>query len=92
MYTKANNNGNEQWVTLRFPGLVLSIFLYARETWTTTADTERRIQALEMGCFYKLLGISYRDHKTNEGVKARIGNAFGPFEDILTSVKRRKLE
>ena len=49
--------------------------LYARETWTITADIERRIRALEVRCFRKLLGISYRDHLTNEEVKARIGNA-----------------
>ena len=44
--------------------LAMSIFLYACETWTITADIERRIQALEMRCFHKLLGISYRDHIT----------------------------
>ena len=44
-----------------------------------------------MRCFRKLLGISYRDHKTNEEVKARIGNAIGSYE-VLTSVKRRKLK
>ena len=48
--------------------------------------------ALEMRCFRKLLGISYRDHITNEEVKARIGNAIGPYEDLLTTVKRRKLK
>ena len=62
------------------------------ETWTITADIERRIQALEMRCFRKLLGISYTDHITNEEVKARIGNAIGPYEDLLTTVKRRKLK
>ena len=31
-------------------------------------------------------------HITNEEVKARIGNAIGPYEDLLTSVKRRKLK
>ena len=72
--------------------LAMSIFLYACETWTLTADIERRIQALEMRCFRKLLGVSYRDHITNEEVKARIGNAIGPYEDLLTSVKRRKLK
>ena len=70
--------------------LAMSIFLYACETWTITADIERRIQALEMRCFRKLLGISYRDHITNEEVKARIGNAIRPHEDLLTTVKRRK--
>ena len=72
--------------------LAISIFLYACETWTITADIERRIQALEMRCFRKLLGISYRDHITNEEVKARIGNAIGPYEDLLTTAKRRKLK
>ena len=72
--------------------LAMSIFLYACETWTITADIERRIRALEMRCFRKLLGISYRDHITNEEVKARIVNAIGPYEDLLTSVKRCKLK
>ena len=71
--------------------LPMSIFLYACETWTKAADIER-IHALEMRCFRKLLGISYRDHITNEEVKARIGNAIGPYEDLLTSVKRGKLK
>ena len=72
--------------------LTMSIFLYACETWTITVDIERRIQALEMRCFCKLLGISYRDHITNEQVKARIGNAIRPYEDLLPAVKRRKLK
>ena len=72
--------------------LVMSIFLYACETWTITADIERRIQALEMRCFRKLLCISYKDHITNEAVRTKIKDAIGPYEDLLTSVKRRKLK
>ena len=53
---------------------------------------ERMTQTLEMRCFRKLLSISYRDHIANEEVKARIENAIGPYEDLLTSVKRRKLK
>ena len=45
-----------------------------------------------MRCFRKLLGISYRDHIAYEEVKARIGNAIGAYEDLLTSVKRHKLK
>ena len=41
--------------------LVISIFLYACESWTLTAELERRIRAMEMRCFRKLLGITYRD-------------------------------
>ena len=47
---------------------------------------------MEVRCFRKLLGISYRDHISNEEVKAITGNAIGPYEDPLTSVKIRKLK
>ena len=47
---------------------------------------------MEIRCFRKLLGISHRDHITNEKVKARIRNAIGPYEDLLTSVERCKLK
>ena len=47
---------------------------------------------MEMRCFRKLLGISYRDHITDEKVKARTGNAIGPYKDLLTAVKSRKLK
>ena len=47
---------------------------------------------MEMRCFLKLLGISFRDNQTNEEVKVRTGNAIGPHEDFLTSVKRRSLK
>ena len=38
---------------------VLSIFLYACESWTLTAELQRRIQAMEMRCYRKILRISY---------------------------------
>ena len=72
--------------------LVISIFLYACESWTLTADTERRIRALEMRCFRKLLDINYRDHITNEEVKRRIQQKIGPYKDLLNIVKSRKLK
>ena len=38
----------------------------------------------------KLLGISYRDHITNDAVRDRIRKAIGPYHDILTTLKKRK--
>ena len=72
--------------------LVMSIFLYACESWTLTADTERKILAMEMRCVRKLLGITYRDHISNEEVRNRTRQAIGPNKDLLTTVKRRKLK
>ena len=72
--------------------LVTSISLYACESWTLTAELQRRIQAMEMRCYRKILCISYKDHVTNEDVRAKIQQATGPHEDFLTIVKRRKLQ
>ena len=37
--------------------LVTSISLYACESWTLTAELQRRIQAMEMRCYRKILHI-----------------------------------
>ena len=72
--------------------LVTYIFLYACESWALTAEPQRRIQAMEMRCYCKILHISYKDHVTNEEVCAKIQHATGPNKDPLTIVKRRKLQ
>ena len=72
--------------------LVTSIFLYACESWTLTAELLRRIQVMEMRCYRKILCISYKDHVTNEEVCAKIQQAIRPHEDLLTIVKRRNLQ
>ena len=71
---------------------VTSIFLYACESWTLTAELQRKTQAMEMRCYRKILHISYKDHVPNEDVRAKIQQAIGPHEDLLTIVKRRKLQ
>ena len=72
--------------------LVTSIFFYACESWTLTAELQRRIQAMEMKCYRKTLHISYQDHVINEKVHAKIQRAVGPHEDHLTNVRRHKLQ
>ena len=72
--------------------LVISIFLYACESWTLTADLQQRISAMEMRCYRRLLGISYKQHITNIEVRSRITAAIGPHEDLLSIVKKRKMK
>ena len=64
--------------------LVTSIFLYACESWTLTAELQKRIQAMEMRCYRKILCISYKDHVINKEVCAKIQQAIGPHGDLLT--------
>ena len=47
---------------------------------------------MEMRYYHKILRISYKDHFTSEEVLAKIQQAIGPYEDLLTIVKRRKLQ
>ena len=63
--------------------------MYACETWTITADNERRIQALEMRCFHKLLEQRSHNQRASESQNWKCHWAY---EDLLTSVKRRKLK
>ena len=47
---------------------------------------------MEMRCYRKMLHILYKVHVTNQEVRAKIQQAIGPHEDLLTIVKRRKLQ
>ena len=48
--------------------LVMFIFLYSCETWKLTPEIERKIQTMELRSFRRLLGITYKDHLTDEEV------------------------
>ena len=62
--------------------LVTSIFLYACESWTLTAELQRRIQVKAMRCYRKI----------NEEVSVKTQQAIRPREARLTTVKRCKLK
>ena len=47
---------------------------------------------MKMRSYRKILCISYKDQVTNEEVRAKIQQAIGPHEDLLTIVQRRKLQ
>ena len=71
--------------------LVISIFPYACESWTLTAELEKRTQAFQMRCYRRLLNISYKDHVTSEEDRRKIQAAIGEYDELLTLVKKRKL-
>ena len=54
-------------------------------------ELQRRIKAVDMRCYRSILHISYKDHITNEIVCKKIQAAIGPYENRLTTVKKRKL-
>ena len=47
---------------------------------------------MEMRCYRKIQCILYKDHVTNDEVCAKIQQAVRPYDDLLTIVKRCKLQ
>ena len=47
---------------------------------------------MEMRCYRKILRITHKDHVANKAVRAKIQQAIGSHEDILTIAKGRKLQ
>ena len=71
--------------------LVIYVFLYACESWTLTAELEKRTQAFEIRCYRRLLNISDKGHVTNEEVRRKIQADIGEYDKHLALVKKRKL-
>ena len=72
--------------------MVISIFLYACESWTIDSYLEKRISAFEMRCLRQLLGIDPRQRVSNERVRAMVTSEIGRHQDLLEIVKTRKLK
>ena len=59
---------------------------------STPEKLQRRTQTKEVRCYCRIPRIFYKDHVTNQEVRAEIQQAIGPHEHLLTTVKRRKLQ
>ena len=87
---KSNNVSIKTKIRL-MRSLVVSVLLYACESWTLTAELERRIEAAEMRFYREILKIKYYDHISNKKVLELIKQKAGEQEPLLTTAKTRKL-
>ena len=71
--------------------LVISIFLYACESWTLTVELEKRTQVFEMRYSQKLSDIPHMGLVTNEEIGRKIQEAIVEIDELLTLVKKRNL-
>lgn len=78
---------------LLMKSLVESTLLYACESWTIIKKMEKKIGAFEMKCYRRLLGISWKEKKTNDFVRRELNRicGFNP-EPLVEIAKRRKLK
>ena len=69
--------------------IVLATLLYACERWTTSKHDEQRLRAPEMKSYRRLLGISWKEKKTNELVKTKTREICEyELEGVVEMVKR----
>ena len=67
--------------------LIFSVFLYGCESWTIRKKERKKIDALELWCWRKLLKISWIDKITNANVLAQIQ----PVISLKGKVNKQKL-
>ena len=65
--------------------LVISMYLYAYELWTLTAELEKKMQAFDV----RLLNISYKNDVTDGEVCRKIQAAIGEYDDLLTMIETK---
>ena len=71
--------------------LMVSLVLFACESWTLTAEPKKGTPAFEMRCYRRLHYLSYTDHVATENFPRQIQVANGKYNQLLTLVKKRKL-
>ena len=71
--------------------MILAILLYGCATWTLNETLDKKRNAFESKSYRRILGISYREKKTNYYVIKTIIEAIGSVESLLSTIKRRKL-
>ncbi len=52
-----------------FNQCIIPTVTYAAETWTLTTKSEKKLKAAQYNIERNMLGISYKDRKTNEWVR-----------------------
>lgn len=67
--------------------IVWSVSTYGSESWTLKNVDEKRLQAFEMKTLRRILGISWREHRTNDSILQETGYQ----REFLGSIKRKKL-
>ena len=74
-------------VKLLYTSIVVPTGIYASETWKTTNKINKMIYVFHRRCLRSILGISWRDHVTNDEVMARTGQA--ALHDTVATRRRR---
>ena len=68
--------------------MVWAMFQYGVEEWTLKKSDRNRIESFEMWCWRKMLGISWKEHRTNKSILEEIGLE----RELMRKLARMKLQ
>ena len=71
--------------------IVISVLLCGCESWTYNEEIVKKIDAFEFKCYRRLLGISWKDRRTNESVKEQVEDFAGVQKPLIQNAQERKL-
>ena len=71
-----------------FESCVLSVLMYASETWTLKKDDRNRLNAFQMKCYRKMLGVKWQDKVKNEDIRKKLNK----LRTISEKVVDKKME
>jgi len=67
---------------------IWSVLLYGSESWTISAEMKKKLEAMEMWCYRRMLKVSWTEFVSNEKVLAKVREE----RQILTSITQRQLK
>ena len=68
--------------------LIWPVLMYGCESWTIRKSEEDKIQATEMWFYRRLLGVSWKERRTNESILEQLGVT----RILMTKIMQRKLK
>ena len=66
----------------------MSTLMYGSECWTISSEMEKKLEAMEMWCYRKILRLSWTEKVTNEGVLKRVRKE----RTLMKRIRKRQLE
>ena len=69
---------------------MISVLLYGCESWTYNEEIVKKINEFEFKCYRRLLGISWRDRRTNKAVKEQVEDLAEIQKPLIQIAQERK--
>jgi len=82
-----SKNISKNTKTCLYTSIIIPSAICASQTWRTTDKTNRMLNVFNRRCLYHIMGVSWKDHMTNEELLSSAG--IGDLQDIAGERRRR---